>query len=460
MLDNARLLANRNVQIEVRQGENVINHKAGDLRFSDATNRWTLKKTGHFVSKEIMSDVLNQIKNQHQPRTLVASIKSTLPKTYQEAINSANSKEFILAMDEEMKSLIKNEVFEEMSDLHIPRKPVGSRWVFAIKYKQNGEIDKFKARIVAKGFSQIYGIDYGETYCSVVHILSTRLLIGHAAKRKLKLRQFDIKTAFLYGSLEEEKYMVPPGNATSNIVWKLKRSLYGLKQSSRMWSKRFTQFTSGYGLLMNDYDNSVFYRLDRLLIVMVYVDDGLIIAQEESDIVDLLHELKLMFEMHEMEVTIYRGVEILMQKRDGILLHQMNYTKKILTTFNMNDSKPAGNPVLQLDEQMNGPLDADTPYRQAVGSLAYLADTTRPDIAFAVNQLARKMANPTLNDWKCARHVFRYLNVTINLGIKFPCESDECMLISDVLVGYSDSDFAGDSKSSKSTTGYIIVELV
>lgn len=223
--------------------------------------------------------------------------------------------------------------------------------------------------------------------------MSTRLLLSFAAKNKLKLKQFDIKTAFLYGSLDTDIYMEPPeGYSQPGTVRKLKRSLYGLKQSPRMWNEKFTQFMSDYGLKVCQYDRSIFYRLDSILIVIVYVDDGLIIALSEADIIELLAELRSKFEMREMEVSTYRGLQV-MELNDGIFIHQTKFTLQILDTFNMSDSKATSNPILTLNAGYNQELNANTPYRSEVGSLAYLADTTRPDIAFAVNQCARSMAN-------------------------------------------------------------------
>lgn len=155
-------------------------------------------------------------------------------------------------MDDEMNSLEENQVFEVLPSNQVTKKPVGSRWVFTIKYKKNGEIDKYKARVVAKGYSQVYGVDYQETYCSVVHIMSTRLILNYAAMRSLKMKQFDVKTAFLYGKLDEEIFMVPPeGYSRPNTVWKLNRSLYGLKQSPRMWNEIFTEFMFGIGMYIS-----------------------------------------------------------------------------------------------------------------------------------------------------------------------------------------------------------------
>lgn len=442
----------KNQEINISQGDTTTKLLVGDIVWSGNTRRWKNGKTGHFLAKDTIRSIYDCVTRRSRATVAKAMLASVvIPKNFEEAISSEFSEQWKEAMEDEMNSMIKNQVFETISEKYATKKPVGSRWVYTVKYKKNNEIDKFKARIVAKGYSQIYGVDYLETYCSVVQVMTTRLVLSYAAKENLYMRQFDIKTAFLYGRLNEEIFMTPPeGFSQPNTLWKLQRSLYGLKQSPRMWNEKFSSFMKNSGLEMSKYDNSVFYQMEPLLIIIVYVDDGLIFARDESSIVKMLEKLKDKFEMREMDVNVYRGIEIVKQE-DGIFVHQAKYTQKILEVFNMSNAKQASNPAIDLnDEEI--PLEPDKPYRNAVGSLAYLADTTRPDIAFAVNQLARKMAAPSENDWKRVKQVFRYLVGTINMGIKYQRNVKDQRL-----VGYSDSDFAGNKATSKSTTGYVIM---
>ena len=441
----------RNETIEVKQGNMIMKVKLGDLTYSQPTKRWKIP-TGHFISKKYLNEVKDKIIR--QPKASFARallVSAIIPRNYEEAATSTNQEEWKNAMDDEIDSLIENDVFEVVQAKNVQKKPVQSRWVYTIKTKANGEIEKFKARVVAKGFSQIYGVDYFETYCSVVHILSTRLLINYAAINKLLIRQFDIKTAFLYGRLHETIFMNPPdGYAEPDTLWRLKRSLYGLKQSPRMWNEYFSEFIKKLGFKTADYDNSIFFRLNPLTFIMVYVDDGLIISKCESDINCILKELHREFQMREMDVNKYRGLQIDIRS-DGIFIHQESYAKKILDAFNMSNAHTTANPV-SVFGLGDAPLDKNVPYKSAVSSLAYLADTTRPDISFAVNQLQRKMANPTIADWKRTKQVFRYIAGTTRYGIMYKSKPTNCSLI-----GYSDSDFAGDYDSSKSTTGFVIL---
>lgn len=438
--------------VEFQQGNTNQTIRMKDIQFYSGTYNWKNTKNGQFLSNQVLRQIRDQVlgSQANTARAMLATCVS-IPTTYKEAVNSEQKADWKAAMNEEMNSMIKNEVFEVVPEAGIAKKVVGSRWVYTIKYKPNDEIEKFKARIVAKGYTQRYGIDYLETYCSVVHVMSIRLILSYAAMKRLHMRQFDVKTAFLYGQLNEEIFMLPPeGYTQPNTVWKLKRSMYGLKQSPRMWNERFRKFMVNLGLQMSNYDNSVFYQLQPILIVIVYVDDGVIFAENETDITRILSELENEFEMRKLEVNIYRGIQIVIQE-DGIFIHQAKYAHKVLKTFNMLDANKANNPVIMFmaEETL---LDGSVPYRNAVGSLSYLADTTRPDIAFAVNQLTRKSAAPTTSDWKKVKHVLRYLKGTPNLGIKFKSE-----VISENLIGYCDSDFSGCVETSKSTTGYVIL---
>ncbi|RYZ88333.1 MAG: hypothetical protein EOP04_09630 [Proteobacteria bacterium] len=136
-----------------------------------------------------------------------------------------------------------------------------------------------------------------------------------------------------------------------------------------------------------------------IVFVIVYVDDGLILAQNEHDIREIIEKLQTEFKVHKVEVNAYRGLEIVLES-DRIFLHQAKYTKKIIEAFKMSQAKAVANPSLHLVEGDDSPLNINVPFRSAVGSLAYLADTTRPDISFSVNQLARNMAHPSEKDWK------------------------------------------------------------
>lgn len=456
-LEEARRFVNENANrvVSILHSKGITELRIGDLTHNTATGRWK-DSTGVFISRAHINAIKDKLDESQCRQGNVAcafylASQVPIPQNHGEAMASDFSAEWAEAMEDEMASLVENQLFSEIPKSQASKRPVGSRWVYTVKAKPSGKIEKFKARVVARGFTQAYGIDFTETYCSVVQIMSTRLVLSYAARMDLNIRQFDIKTASSYGQLQETIFMDPPeGYGSPDKVWLLNRSLYGLKQSPRMWNKRFSNVLSDLGLQVSKYDQSVFYQLNPLVIVIVYVDDGLILSREDTEIVRVLDELKSQFKMRELEVNVYRGLQIEIMN-DGIFVHQSSYTKRVLQTFLMDQSRPSNNPVAQVDSEETTTLQ-DKPYRSVVGSLAYLADTSRPDIAFAVNRLARQMSSPTENSWRKAKQVLRYLVDTTNLEIWYPKKSED-----QALIGYSDSDFAGDQVTSKSTTGYVIL---
>lgn len=373
------------------------------------------------------------------------------PKRYKEAMRRADSEKWQQAMQEEIDSLMKNEVWELVD--RPKQNIVTNRWVLKIKRKPDGQIERYKARLVARGFSQKYGIDYLETYAPVVNMASIRMLFAYAATNGMHLSQFDVKTAFLYGDLDEEVFMEQPeGFSEENgKVCRLKRSLYGLKQSPRQWNKKFTQFLQDMDLQTSQNDGCIFYRNDRTLIVAIYVDDGLILASNENDIVEVMTALEDRFEVHSVKATTFLGFQIEQKGPNEILLHQDSYINTILKRFNMIDAKPVDAPITTSKlSKDDGPLDETVPYREAIGSLMYAAITTRIDIAYAVNKASRAVEKPTKSDWIAVKRIFRYLKGKEDYGITYKKDSTG-------IVAYCDSDFAGDEDTGRSTTGLVIM---
>lgn len=372
------------------------------------------------------------------------------PRSYKEAMTRSDKKEWVKAMEEEIESLKRNDVWELVDRPN--HNIVTNKWVLKIKRNPDGSIERYKARLVARGFSQVYGIDYIETYAPVVNMASIRMLFAHAAEKSLYLSQFDVKTAFLYGDLEETVYMEQPEGfaENSNKVCRLKRSLYGLKQSPRQWNQKFSTFLKDMDLQVSENDGCIFYRKDGSLIVAIYVDDGLILASNEQDIIEVMTALKERFEVHSVKATTFLGFQIDRSKPDEITLHQESYIKTILKRFDMNDAKPVDAPItmskLTNDE---AELDSVVPYREAIGSLMYAAVTTRIDIAYAVSKASRAVEKPTKADWIAVKRIFRYLKDKEKYGITYRKGEDR-------LVAYCDSDFAGDDKTGRSTTGLVI----
>lgn len=224
--------------------------------------------------------------------------------------------------------------------------PLPAKWVYSIKTKTNGEIDRFKARLVIKGYEQKYGLDYTETFSPVVRYDTVRLLLWLAAAENLEIGQFDCKTAFLNGRLEEAIFMVQPDgyNDGSGRVCKLNRSLHGLKQAPRCWNRRLSQFLNTIGFKSNPFDPCVFIKssTENLIIKAVYVVDGIIFAKRKNDITVVLNQLQ-----NEFEITIYNeinqylGFQIERLDDGRIKIHQTTYAVRTLEMFNMTDCRPS-----------------------------------------------------------------------------------------------------------------------
>lgn len=378
-----------------------------------------------------------------------------VPETYNEALNSPQAAEWNEAIQEELDALHKNNTWK-LCDLPQDKSCVGSKWVFKIKYLSNGDVERFKARLCAKGYSQTEGTDFNETFAPTARYDTLRILFSIAAQKNLKMKQFDIKTAFLYGTLEEEVYMEAPEGLENpdNKVCRLYKSLYGLKQSSRCWNRHFTEVLNSFGFKQGEADKCVFHAtiMEHLVILVCYVDDGIIMSSSETVLCEVIKNLKLHFEATVGDVHQFIGMEIKLKGDGSLYLHSYGYIQRLLRRFNFEDIKPSSvpaDPSTVLSKQ-SIPINEKVPYREAIGSLIFLAITTRPDIMFAVSLVSRFQENPGQSHWNAVKRIFKYLKQTQDLGITYSSDPNDFNLI-----GFSDSDYAGDVDCRKSTSGYI-----
>ncbi|UYV81386.1 hypothetical protein LAZ67_20001014 [Cordylochernes scorpioides] len=332
------------------------------------------------------------------------------PKTYKEAMN------------EEMNSLTENDVYE-CTTLPPGQKPIDCKWVLKTKLNSKGEITRYKARLVAKGFAQKKGIDYEETFSPVARHDTIRTLLAIAANEDLKLVQFDIKTAFLYGDLQDQIYIKQPEgfNNGTDLVWKLKKSLYGLKQSPRCWNQKIVNFMKERCLKESTADPCLFFRKtnDHLLIIAIYVDDGIIAGTNEQEIKEFLDELMFSFKITSEPLNYFLGIEIERQPDGSIFINQKAYIKRILEKFNMSQANKVGTPTDNSTVPGEAEILENVPFREAIGSLMHLSCLTRPDITFALNKVSQKLAAPTKYDWEAVKRIFKYLVGTTEYGIMY-----------------------------------------
>ena len=376
-----------------------------------------------------------------------------VPRDIQEAFKYPTWK---AAVDEEVRALAKNGTWE-ITDLPRGKKPVGCKWIFTVKYKTDSNVDRYKARLVAKEFTQLYGIDYQETFAPVAKLNTVRVLLSLAANLDWSLHQLDVKNAFLNGDLEEEVYMdIPAGLETIsnfNKVCRLRKSLYGLKQSPRAWFERFTKVVKGYGFVQCQSDHTLFVKHfpeGKLAIIIVYVDDIILTGNHEEKI-DLLKKLLTKeFEIKDLgNLKYFLGMEIARSKK-GIAVSQRKYVLDLLNETWMLGCKPAETPMdstVKLEESDGSPPVDKGRYQCLVGKLIYLSHT-RPDIGFSVSMVSQFMNNPTEKHMTAVTRILRYLKMTPGKGLFFQRTTKKEIEI------FSDADWAGSVTDRRSTSGY------
>ncbi|XP_052199622.1 retrovirus-related Pol polyprotein from transposon RE1 isoform X2 [Diospyros lotus] len=273
--------------------------------------------------------------------------EASIPSNIHEALGDTNWKNAVM---EEMKALDSNNTWELVDRLK-NKKIVGYKWVFTVKYKSDGSIDRYKARLVAQGYSQTYGIDYEETFAPVAKLNSIRIFLSIVVNLDWELFQFDIMNAFLNGELEEEVYMkIPPGFENEERigkVCKLHKSLYGLKQSPRAWFKRFSSTLTKFGYKQGETGHTLFIKHSngKRCILIVYVDDIIVTGDDTNEIATLKQRLKEEFVVKDLgNMKYFLGMEVARSK-EGIVISQRKYTLDLQKDTGMFACKPRQIPL-------------------------------------------------------------------------------------------------------------------
>ncbi|RVX20813.1 Retrovirus-related Pol polyprotein from transposon TNT 1-94 [Vitis vinifera] len=377
------------------------------------------------------------------------------PQTFKEAVNSTEGLMWKEAIKSEIDSILQNHTWE-IVDLPPGCKPLSSKWIFKRKMKVDRSIDKYKARLVIKGYRQTEGLDYFDTYSPVTRINSIRMVLAITALRNLEIYQMDVKTAFLNGDLDEEIYMEQPEGFSApgqeKKVCKLVKSLYGLKQAPKQWHEKIDNVMLSHGFKINECDKCVYVKDTKhgYVIVCLYVDDMLIVGSDDKMITSTKNMLNSRFDMKDMGLAdVILGIKI-KRTSDELILSQSHYVDKILGKFDKDNSGVARTPVdvtLHLSKN-KGESVSQVEYSRVIGSLMYLMSCTRPDIAYAVSKLSRYTSNPGAKHWQGIIRVLKYLRFTRDYGLhytRYPV----------VLEGYSDTNWISNVKDSKSHSGYV-----
>lgn len=367
-------------------------------------------------------------------------------------------------MTEELDALSKNDTWK-LTNLPAGKSAIKCRWVYKLKRNADGKIARYKARLVVKGYSQKQGIDYHETFAPVVRYTTIRFLLAIATKFNLGIQQMDAVTAFLNGELKEDIYMEQPSGFQdgTNRVCKLKKSLYGLKQSSRVWSEKLNSVLVAFGLKRSNTDQCLYFLMDdkKMIFVAVYVDDVLIFSNNETMTKQLKDELCRNFQMKDLgNASSILGIRITRDRAAGtIAIDQSQYINNVLDRFEMSNCNAVVTPM-DLNQKVSASMCATTngeqqsmgkiPYREAIGCLLFAAQITRPDISYAVNVLSRYTINPGKAHWAAVKRIFRYLKGTVNRKLVYGTKASK-------IEGFCDADWASDIDERKSTTGYVFM---
>jgi len=387
-------------------------------------------------------------------RCFVSNISQIVePTTYAQACQNPK---WVAAMQAELTALEDNHTWS-LVPLPPGQRPIGCKWVFKLKYHSDGTLERYKARLVAKGFTQREGIDYKETFAPVAKLLTVRCLLTIAAVRNWSLHQMDVQNAFLHGALQEEVYMMPPPGCHrqgDNIVCRLHKSLYGLKQASRSWFQEFSSAIQTIGFCQSKADYSLFTQVKgtSLTIILLYVDDMVITGNNEAEIKNLKVFLSSKFRIKDLgPLKYFLGVEVARSKA-GITICQRKYTLDILEEAGLLGAKPMKVPMeadLVLTPTGSSSLHEPAKYRRLVGKLIYLT-ITRPEIAYTVNTLSQFMQDPQRHHLDAAYRLLRYLKGASGQGLMFSSQNDLH------LIGYCDADWARCPTTRRSVTGYCI----
>lgn len=382
----------------------------------------------------------------------------TDPLTLEEALKRPDADAWRAASKSEVDQLISTGTIKLIPRNKLPygQRLISSRMVFKKKLNPDGSVDKYKARLVARGFEQRYGIDYQETQSSTLLAATLRVLLAMANHFGWHILQADVVGAFLNGNLGGLRLYIemPPGFDQRSVCEVLK-TLYGLKQSPHLWQKEFTKAMLELGFISLFSDVCLFKNPDSTIYVLVFVDDILIVGPVLEILKQFREILGKRFQLNDVEESAFLGLVIKRDRKNRVLrLSQAHYTNKILEDFGMAHCKPAstpGRPDLLL------PYDGETSVRQSrlfmaiTGSLQYLACHTRLDIAFHTNRLCQFNKNPGPAHWQAGKQMFRYLKGTADAESTFTPSTDLRPT-----VAYSDADFAGDPNERCSTTGIVI----
>ena len=376
------------------------------------------------------------------------------PTTYKSAINGPESTLWIASMADELKSMHDNKVFgPKLTSLPKGQRGVSSKWVYTIKRDENGVLLRYKSRLVARGFTQRLGIDYDRTFAPVMKQSLLRCVLAEACHEDWDIQQVDIKTAFLYGELNETIYLKLP-DGTYHL---LQRAIYGLKQAGRQWYRRFNTSLENFGLKRLNGDPCCYHLRtgNDTLIAMIHVDDVIITGSDPILIQKFKDALRAEYRMTDLgPIKHCLGWEISRNRKERTLtICQRQYIKELLHTYEIPATKMKSSPasdIILRPLPKNMPRK-DCPYLELLGAVLYIANSTRPDLSYAVSELSRFSSNPSDIHWDELIRILHYLNETKDHGLVFRGS------LSPNITGFVDASYARCPITRKSRYGAVLL---
>lgn len=370
------------------------------------------------------------------------------------------------AMRKELDQLEKNCTWDLIHKSQVPagHRPLRGKKVYTVKRDVNGDFARFKARWVVNGFLQQFGVDFDQTFAAVVKPMAFRVLFAIAAFYDLDIDQMDVKTAFLYGAIDQLLFVETPKGCYDDcegMVCRLNKALYGLKQSPRLWYERLSSFLlEKLGLTRINADHSIFITEQGLKgpVVSTFVDDIKIVGPKDTGVIARVKmELTAAFEMVDMEpISFYLGLKVdRNREKKTIKLSQPAYIQNVLTKYHLDKANTTNTPMKKVTLGPNLSTEATQAekerYQGMIGSLMLSMVETRPHIVFSVAVAARFAKNLSHAHIEPVKTILRYLKGSIDRGIMYGGEDK--LLVE----GYSDSDWAADKESRKSTSGFVFM---
>ncbi|EPZ37091.1 hypothetical protein O9G_005746, partial [Rozella allomycis CSF55] len=412
--------------------------------------------------------------NYEEPREVAFMALKNFPRNFIEAMSADDAEKWFEAMKREISSHNEHKTWE------LVKRPEGvkvhsSRWVNTKKYDENGNLIKYKCRLVFRGHTQVKGRDYFETYAPVAKSSSIKAMIALSAKYGWILHQADVETAYLNGTVREVLYMEQPegfaAKGAEDMVCKINKALYGLKQAGREWNRRIDRDLKRAGFKRCKADYCVYTKRvrDKIIIIALYVDDIIIAANCAELLKETKEYLAQQYKIKDLgKLNWCLGVHIEQdEKNKEIRMSQEAFIDETLRKFGFEDCAGIATPMekgiyYSADQSPKNETEkarmASIPYREAIGNLQWLQAMTRPDISSAVSIASRFVENPGEEHWKLLKRIMRYLKATKKYCLTYKCDGGAVRKENERIEveGFSDADWATDRDNRKSTTGYLI----